>query len=155
MSGHVVIGKNGIRKPDFILKGFDNTNTFRILADLLMNRENGKVKGRGKAEHFWQKLWYCRLYPWGFLSGKCGQIGKMEIDRWIIPNVVIKENCVMLRELNVSLPKVWNVRDYDIFGDSGCRKKRKNPILGMNNVDDRGPNVMCKKIFFFDHLSIF
>ncbi len=56
MSGHVVIGKNGIRKPDFILKGFDNTNTFRILADLLMNRENGKVKG-GKVENLWQKLY--------------------------------------------------------------------------------------------------
>ncbi len=40
-----------------------------------------------------------------------------------------------------------NVRDYDFFGNSDCRKNRKNPILGISNVDPKPePNVQ-KKFF--------
>ncbi len=44
---------------------------------------------------------------------------------------------------------------YDFFGDSECRKNRKNPILGINNVDSKPEPNAQKKNFFFGHLSIF
>ncbi len=43
MSGHVMIDKYSIRKPEFVLKGIDSMNAYSVLADLRIDNEGGKM----------------------------------------------------------------------------------------------------------------